>query len=190
MNNPTTRFWIILRYFVLVPLIALGVLSILATGGSSGGGGGGAPPPDDGGGGDGGSAPTAILSPDQTNLIANNGNPDYLTISDNSAEGRREEGWTYIKLGKTYLFWDGARVKEEAVSTNSGNFSNPPFIDPALFAKATTRTHIRQTFGENFTSVDQSAGALEFETWYFEDQGLVVSFSGDELVVVQTIDKP
>ena len=40
----TTRIWTRLRYLAVIPLLALGVLSILATGGGGGGGGGGAPP--------------------------------------------------------------------------------------------------------------------------------------------------
>ena len=31
MNNQTTRIWTTLRYLALIPLIALGILSILAT---------------------------------------------------------------------------------------------------------------------------------------------------------------
>ena len=45
MNNQTTRIWTTLRYLAVIPLIALGILSILATGGGGGGGGGGGPIP-------------------------------------------------------------------------------------------------------------------------------------------------
>lgn len=44
MNKETTRLWIGLRYLALVPLIALGILSILATGGGGGGDGSPLPP--------------------------------------------------------------------------------------------------------------------------------------------------
>ncbi len=47
MNNPRTRIWTTLRYLVVVPLIALGILSIIATGGG-GSSSTSAPPPSGG----------------------------------------------------------------------------------------------------------------------------------------------
>ena len=41
MNSKTTRIWTMLRYLAVIPLIALGVLSIVGKGGGGGGGGGG-----------------------------------------------------------------------------------------------------------------------------------------------------
>ncbi len=45
MNNQTTRIWTTLRYLAVIPLIALGILSILATGGGGGSSGGVTTPP-------------------------------------------------------------------------------------------------------------------------------------------------
>lgn len=134
--------------------------------------------------------PKFNLSGDQEKLIADNGKPQYLTILFNSDPQRREETWTYSQIGKRYSFWDGVRVKEESISSNSGLFSNPPSIDPTLFTKDTRLSHIVQLFGDNFTSDDQSSGSFLFKTLYYRNQGLAVSLSGNNVVVVQTLDKP
>ncbi len=63
MHNQTTRIWTTLRYLAVIPLIALGILSILATGGGGGGGGGTAaptPPP----------APTVALDAGNAEQVA------------------------------------------------------------------------------------------------------------------------
>ena len=70
MNNQTTRIWTTLRYLALIPLIALGILSILASGGGGGGEGGG------GGGGGGGltfvgnTDPAVITATNASTLVA------------------------------------------------------------------------------------------------------------------------
>ncbi len=157
---------------------------------SCGGGGGGsesatapsqpsAPPPT-----------TYSLSPEQATMVKDYGNPEYLTISVNSDTGRREESWTYQKLNKMYIYWDGERVKEQTLTLNPQSYSKPPYIDPSLFSSATKKADILKLFGSKYKLIDQSTGNLSFQTWYYKDQGVSVSFAGDLLVVVQTLDKP
>ncbi|MBI5640998.1 MAG: hypothetical protein HZA17_11280 [Nitrospirae bacterium] len=135
--------------------------------------------------------PKYSLSGDQQKLISLYGNPEYLTISLNSDSGRREETWSYAKTnGKMYVFWDGERVKEESVSVPSNIYTNPPRIDPSLFAMDTQQAHIIQLFGSSYTMDDQSSGSLLFKTMYYQSLGLAVSFSGNSIVAVQTLDKP
>jgi len=136
------------------------------------------------------STPVYTLSSEQGVMKKDYGYPEYLAISVNSNTGRREEAWAYTKLGKRYIYWDGKRVKEENVTVPPNTSSNPPYIDPTLFATATKKADIQKLFGTNYTLIDQSGGALSFQTWYYQNLGLSVSFSGDTLVVVQTIDKP
>jgi hypothetical protein len=129
------------------------------------------------------------MSAEQTTLISGHGNPDYLNISLNSTSGRREESWTYSGLKKMYVFWDGIRVKEINITVNQNIYSNPPSINPALFTKYTQKSDIIRLFGSNYIRDDQSLGSLNYETWYYANQGISVSFSGDKLVTVQTLDK-
>ncbi|MBI5664000.1 MAG: hypothetical protein HZC49_02750 [Nitrospirae bacterium] len=134
-------------------------------------------------------APQYSMTAEQATLIADNGNPDYVNISLNSTSGRREETWTYSGLKKMYVFWDGVRVKEVNITVNQNAYSNPPSVSPALFTKDTQKSDIIRLFGSNYIVDNQSMGSLSFETWYYSGQGIAVSFSGDKLVAVQTIDK-
>lgn len=136
------------------------------------------------------SSPAYTLSDEQTKLTADHGIPEYLTISVNSDTGRREESWIYTKLGKIYIFWDGTRVQEQNLTVDPNDYSNPPYIDPQRFDNASKKSDIEGIFGNDYKVIDQSAGSLSFVSWYYEDLGLVVSFSGDQLVTVQTVDLP
>jgi hypothetical protein len=169
------------KKFLFVCLFVLLPLLILSCGGGGGGGDSGSSTP---------STPTYTLSDEQSVFKKDYGYPEYLTISIDLNTGRREEAWVYSKLGKKYIYWDGKRVKEEAVTVAANTYSNPPYIDPTLFANATKKTDIQKLFGTNYTPINQSSGALSFLTWYYQSLGLSVSFSGDSIVVVQTIDKP
>ncbi len=135
-------------------------------------------------------APVYTLSDEQVKITEDHGFPEYLTISVNSDTGRREESWVYTQLEKMYIYWDGERVQEQDITYDTSDYSNPPYIDPQLFDSASQNADIEEVFGLDYTLIDQSAGSLSFETWYYEDLGLVVSFSGDELVAVQTVDLP
>jgi hypothetical protein len=136
------------------------------------------------------SAAVYTLSDEQVKIIGDNGFPEYLTISVNAETGKREESWIYTSLGKMYIYWDGTRVQEQDITFDPNDYSNPPFIDPQLFDSASQKTDIQKVFGSDFTLIDQSAGSLSFESWYYENLGLVVSFLGDDLASVQTIDLP
>jgi len=153
-------------------------------------GGGGDDGEVDGGVGDGGLViPQYTLSAEQEKLISNHGNPAYLTISVDSENGIREEAWTYLgEVEKMYVCWDGERVKEKSIGVDPLMYSNPPFINPALFTKETQKAHIIELFGDNYVFEDQSFEGSE--AWYYTDLGLVVGFSGENLLVVQTMDKP
>lgn len=136
------------------------------------------------------SAAVYTLSDEQDKMIGDNGFPEYLTISVNAVAGKREESWIYTKLLKMYIYWDGARVQEQDIIIDPNDYSNPPYIDPQLFDDTSQKTDIQTVFGSDFTLIDQSAGSLSFETWYYENLGLIVSFLGDDLTSVQTVDLP
>ena len=136
------------------------------------------------------SAAVYTLSDEQDKIIGDNGFPEYLTISINAKTGKREESWIYTKLRKMYIYWDGIRVQEQDIIIETNDYSNPPYIDPQLFDDTSQKTDIQKAFGSDFTLIDQSAGSLSFETWYYENLGLIVSFLDDDLASVQTIDLP
>jgi hypothetical protein len=138
------------------------------------------------------STPAAVYTPsdEQVMLIDDHGLPEYLAITADAETGKREESWIYTQLGKIYIFWDGARAQEQDISINPGDYSNPPYIDPQLFDTTSQKTDLQNVFGSGYTLIDQSAGSLSFETWYYEELGLIVSFLGDNLVAVQTVDIP
>lgn len=137
--------------------------------------------------------PRFSLSNDQKQLIAAQGNPQYLTIGFNPDPLKREETWVYTDIGKMYTFWDGSNVNEQTITLDSTLRSNPPSLDPSLFAKDTKLSDIVQVFGSNYTTIDQTnssfiSNAPGFKTYYFADMGLLASFEGDSLAVVQTVD--
>ena len=136
------------------------------------------------------SAAVYTLSDEQDKMIGDNGTPEYLTISVNAVTGKREESWFYTKLLKLYIYWDGARVQEQDIIIDPNDYSSPPYIDPQLFDDTSQKKDIQKVFGSDFTLIDQSAGSLSFETWYYENLGLIVSFLGDDLASVQTVDLP
>lgn len=167
-------------------IVGLCILFLLA---SCGGGGGGesstlsttSPSPP---------ASVYTLSDEQVKVTDDNGFPEYLTITVNAETGKREESWIYTQLGKIYIYWDGVRVQEQDILIDSNDYSNPPYIDPQLFDSISQKTDIQKVFGLDYTLIDQSAGSLSFETWYYEDLGLIVSFFDDNLAAVQTVDIP
>jgi hypothetical protein len=138
------------------------------------------------------STPAAVytLSDEQVKVTDDYGFPEYLTITVNAETGKREESWIYTQLGKIYIYWDGTRVQEQDININPGDYSNPPYVDPQLFDTISQKTDIQNVFGSGYTLIDQSAGSLSFETWYYENLGLIVSFLGDNLAAVQTVDIP
>lgn len=138
------------------------------------------------------STPAAVytLSDEQVKVTDDYGFPEYLTITVNAETGKREESWIYTQLEKIYIYWDGTRVQEQDITINPSDYSNPPYIDPQLFDTISQKTDLQNIFGSGYTLIDQSAGSLSFETWYYEDLGLVVSFLGDNLASVQTVDIP
>ena len=138
------------------------------------------------------STPAAVytLSDEQVKVTDDYGFPEYLTITVNAETGKREESWIYTQLGRIYIYWDGTRVQEQDIVINPGDYSNPPYIDPQLFDTISQKTDIQSVFGSGYKLIDQSAGSLSFETWYYEDLGLIVSFLGDNLAAVQTVDIP
>lgn len=138
----------------------------------------------------GGGPPHFTLSEEQQVLINKNGNPQYLAISFNTNPLRREESWTYVNLNKMYTFWDGVRVQETDVPASPGIYTNPPALDPSAFDKTTTLANLTQLFGAPSGTLDQSKGAFAFTTYYFSTRGLVASFRGSTLTVIQTIDLP
>jgi len=139
--------------------------------------------------------PTYGLSSGQKALIASNGNPQYFTIVFNSNPQRREETWVYTQLKKMYLFWDGALVDLRDVTINPNAYSNPPSLDPSLFTKDTQIQHVVQLFGSNYTTAGESdisslLGPSDYKTIYYSDKGLFITFSGNDLTVVLTMDMP
>jgi hypothetical protein len=139
--------------------------------------------------------PKYSLSAVQKDLINKNGNPDYLSILFNSDHQRREETWTYAALGKMYLFWDGVQVGEKSVGIDVNLYANPPLIDSSLFTDKTTLADIIKLFGSNYTVTDASIADpeladLNFKNFYFKDKGVLASFVGNQLAVVQTNDIP
>ncbi len=171
-------------HYILSMIVVSAAVVFIGCGGGGENNGGASQPPNS-------QAPQYNLSGDQLKIISDYGNPEYLTISVNNESGKRVETWTYAKnVGKIYIFWDGERVKENNVNVNSSIYYNPPYIDPKLFTKDTKKTHIIGLFGKDYSVDDQSKGALLFETLYYTSLGLAVSFSGDNLVAVQTLDKP
>ena len=140
-------------------------------------------------------SPKYNLSDTQKNLVNSYGNPDYLSILFNSDQLRREETWTYVALGKMYLFWDGVQVGEKSVEIDVNLYSNPPVTDPSLFTNKTTLADVINMFGNNYATIDLSSldPALtvpDLQTHYFEDKGVLASFVGSQPVFVQTIDIP
>ncbi len=139
--------------------------------------------------------PKYTPSATQNDLLNTHGNPDYLSILYNSDQQRREETWTYVALGKMYLFWDGVKVGEKDVGIDAALYMNPPMVDPTLFTDKTTLTDVINAFGSDYTvtdasSVDEGLAGLDLKAYYFKDNGLLVSFSGSQLVFVETIDIP
>ena len=131
----------------------------------------------------------------QEDLVKKNGNPDYLAILFNSDAERREETWTYTALGKMYLFWDGVQVGEQNITIDPTLYMNPPSVDPSLFAGKTKPSDVIKTFGNDYTVTDASDvnpnyAAFDFKTYYFKDKGVLASFVGEQLVVVQATDIP
>jgi len=175
MNSMLKHVKVMLVFLLAIPiLIACG-----------GGGGDDAPPPKVGE-----NPPEFILSADQQKLISDYGNPAYLTINVDSEEGAREEVWTYLgEVKKMYVFWDGERAKEESITLDPALYSNPTYINPALFTKETKKSDIIELFGNNYTlSEDKSFEGSE--AWNYENQGLIVAFQNESLLMVQTLDKP
>ncbi len=139
--------------------------------------------------------PSYTFSDDQKNLIVKFGNPQYLIIVFNSDPERREETWTYAALGKMYLFWDGVQVGEQSITVDPILYAKPPSIDPSLFAKQTKPYDVIKTLGNDYTitnasSLDPEFATLDFNTYYFKDKGVLASFIGETLAVVQTNDIP
>lgn len=138
-------------------------------------------------------SPGYTLSNDQRALITANGNPDYLTITFNAVNQRREETWVYGALQKMYLFWDGVRFQETNLDTGMNANSKPPRLDPTLFTKDTKLADLVRAFGNNYVSLDSlmdanAAGPSNYRGYYFRENGLIASYFSDVLSEVQTID--
>ncbi len=168
------------RSSLAIPAMTAALLGAMAIG--CGGGGGTE-------GGESTELPTYAPSPEQAALLSKLGTPEYLTISFDPS-GRREEAWSYLgKVRKTYIFWDGARVREKDVKVSAGKYSNPASVDPTRFTSATTRSDVERLFGVDYANETASKGSFKMETRYYKSLGLVLSFQGDTLVQVQGIDR-
>lgn len=168
-----------MRLSLAIPAVTAALLAAMAIG--CGGGGAGSDEVVD--------PPAYAPSPEQTALLSNLGTPQYLTIAFDPS-GRREEAWTYLgKAPKSYIFWDGARVREKDVTIPAGKYIQPASVDPTLFTSATTRSDVERLFGDDHAGESAARGSFALDTWYYESRGLVVSFQGDTLVRIQGIDR-
>jgi hypothetical protein len=137
--------------------------------------------------------PKYTPSATQNDILNTYGNPDYLSILFNTDQLRREETWTYVGLGKMYLFWDGVKVGEKSVGIDTTLYMNPPMMDPTYFTDKTTLADLTTMFGMSYTVTDASTEEgdltdMNLKSYYFEEKGLLASFFENQLVIVQTID--
>lgn len=132
------------------------------------------------------SSGTATLSPYQQSIIATHGNPDYWTITFNTAPQRREESWSYLGIQKIFTFHDGEYV-DEAILVAKGGGPKPPRLSPSGFTRNMTLATFTSRFGMAQSSTTPKSNLTSY---HFVSSGVLAGFLGSTLVNVTTVDVP
>jgi hypothetical protein len=135
--------------------------------------------------------PQYTLSDEQERMVKLYGNPEYLVIMCNQNTGERTETWTYANAtGKMYVFLDGDKISEEDAAQDSNVTPQPSFADPKDYSCMATAGDMTTFLGSDYKEMDQSEGALNLVTRFYQNSGVGVSFLDGKLANVTTIDQP
>lgn len=137
--------------------------------------------------------PRSALSEDQSLIVAELGNPDYMTVLFNNDPKRKQETWVYKDPGDLYLFYDGEIIDDTTVTVDPNAYSDPPAVDPAFLTPETTLSDLVELLGTGYVEVDQTVfapiiGDADFKTYHFMNKGLYVSFLDEKLMAAVTTD--